>query len=92
MRLSPIDAMNYIPQSAIGLGHFLLGRHEEAVAAVRRALQLNPGFSVLYGLLATPLAKLGRARRSKSRGVLHLVVAGYGELAHVIGRMCDTGQ
>ena len=52
--------MNYIPQCAIGLGNFLRGRHEEAVAAVRRGLQLNPGFSGLYVLLAAPLAKLGR--------------------------------
>ena len=60
MRLSPLDPMNYIPQCAIGLGNFLRGRHEEAVAAVRRGLQLNPGFSGLYVLLAAPLAKLGR--------------------------------
>ena len=68
IRLSPLDAMNYIPHFAIGLGHFVLGRHEEAVAAVRRALQLKPGFSGLYVLLAAPLAQARTVRRSKSRG------------------------
>jgi tetratricopeptide (TPR) repeat protein len=68
MRLSPLDAMNYIPQSIIGFGIFLLGRHEEAVAAVRRAIQLNPGFSILHGWLAAPLAKLGRLDEARAAG------------------------
>jgi hypothetical protein len=33
IRLSPLDAMNYIPQGIIGFGNFLLGRYEEAVVA-----------------------------------------------------------
>ena len=60
LRLSPLDAMNYIPHCAIGLGQFLLGRNEEAIAAIRRGLQLNPGFSTLHVLLVSPLIKLGR--------------------------------
>ena len=60
--------MNYIPQGTIGLGNFLLGRHEEAVAAVRRAVQLNPGFSTLYAWLAAPLAKLGRLDEARAAG------------------------
>jgi tetratricopeptide (TPR) repeat protein len=58
IRLSPLDSMNYIPQGIIGFANFLLGRHEEAVVAARRAVQLNPGFSLLHGWLAAPLAKL----------------------------------
>lgn len=68
MRLSPLDAMNCIPQGIIGFGNFLLGRHEEAVAAGRRAVQLNPGFSILHGWLAAPLAKLGRLEEAKAAG------------------------
>src|SRR5215471_17468433 len=49
IRLSPLDAMNYIPQGIIGFGNLLLGRHEEAVVAGRRAVQINPGFSILHG-------------------------------------------
>lgn len=66
MRLSPLDAMSCIPQGIIGFGNFLLGRHEEAIAAGRRAVQLNPGFSILHGWLAAPLAKLGRLDEAKA--------------------------
>jgi hypothetical protein len=59
MRLSPLDAMSCVPQGIIGFGNVLLGRHEEAVAAGQRAVELNPGFSTLHAWLATPLVKLG---------------------------------
>src|SRR5262249_52434638 len=39
IRLSPLDAMNYIPHGVMGFALFLLGRDEEAVAACRRAIQ-----------------------------------------------------
>ena len=68
IRLSPVDAMNFIPQGIIGMGNFLLGRHEEAVAAGRRAVQLNPNFSVVHAWLAAPLAKLGRLHEAKAAG------------------------
>jgi len=68
IRLSPLDAMNCVPEGIIGFGHFLLGRHEEAVAAGRRAVQLNPGFSILHGWLAAPLAKLGRLDEARAAG------------------------
>jgi TolB-like protein len=66
IRLSPLDAMNYIPQGIIGLGNFLLGRYEDAVAAGRWAVQLNPGFSILHGWLAAPLAMLGQREEAKA--------------------------
>jgi TolB-like protein/tetratricopeptide (TPR) repeat protein len=68
MRLSPLDAMSCIPQGIIGFGNFLLGRHEEAIAAGRRAVQLNPSFSILHGWLAAPLAKLGRLEEAHAAG------------------------
>jgi hypothetical protein len=49
IRFSPLDATNYIPQDVIGFGNFLLDRREGAVAAGRRSVQLNPGFSILFG-------------------------------------------
>jgi TolB-like protein len=70
MRLSPLDAMSCVPQGIIGFGNFLTGRHEQAVAAGRRAVELNPGFSILHGWLAAPLVRLGRldeARASAAR-------------------------
>jgi len=68
IRLSPVDAMNYIPRGIIGFGNFLLGRYEEAVAAGRRAVELNPGFSIVHGWLAAPLAKLGRLDEARAAG------------------------
>lgn len=64
----PLDTMNYIPQGVNGVAHFLLGRHEEALAAMRRALQLNPGFSILHGWLAAALAKLGHLDEARAAG------------------------
>ena len=36
--------------------------------ALRRALQLNPGFSILHGWLGATLAKLGRLDEAKTAG------------------------
>lgn len=66
MRLSPLDAMSCVPQGIIGFGNFLSGRHEQAVMAGRRAVELNPGFSILHGWLAAPLARLGRLDEAKA--------------------------
>ncbi|TPI12966.1 transcriptional regulator [Mesorhizobium sp. B4-1-3] len=68
MRLSPLDAMSCIPQGVIGFGNFLSGRYEQAVTAGRRAVEMNPGFSILHGWLAAPLARLGRIEEAKAAG------------------------
>jgi TolB-like protein len=100
IRLSPLDAMNYIPQGIIGFGNFLLGRHEEAVVAGRRAVQLNPGFSILHGWLAAPLAKLGWLDEAKAAGARLLALdpgftisrwsAAVGVAPHIIGTVTDA--
>jgi TolB-like protein len=68
MRLSPLDAMNCVPQGIIGFGNFLLGRHEQAAVAGKRAVQMNPGFSILHGWLAASLAKLGSREEARASG------------------------
>jgi hypothetical protein len=96
IRLSPLDAMNYIPQGVIGFGNFLLGRHEGAVAAGRRAVQLNPGFSILYGWLSAPLAKLGLLDKAKVAGArllaLHpgFTISGWSAAVGIAPEMADT--
>ena len=72
MRLSPLDAMSCVPQGVIGCGNFLSGRHEEAVIAFRRAVGLNPGFSIVHGWLAASLARLGRMDEAKAAAARHL--------------------
>lgn len=49
MRLSPLDTMSCVPQGIIGFGNFLSGRPEQGVIAGRRAVELNPGLSILHG-------------------------------------------
>jgi TolB-like protein len=66
LRLNPLDAMSCVPQGMIGFGNFLTGRHEQAVTAGRRAVEMNPGFSMLHGWLAAPLARLGRIDEAKA--------------------------
>jgi TolB-like protein len=102
IRLSPLDAMNYIPHGVMGFALFLLGRDEEAVAACRRAIQINPGFSLLHGWLAAPLAKLGRIEEAKAAGARLLTLhpafrisgwcAAVGIAPHIRGMVIDAMQ
>ncbi len=68
LRLSPLDVMSCVPQGIIGFGNFLLGRYESAVEAGRRAVESNPGFSVLHAWLAAPLVRLGRLEEARACG------------------------
>ena len=66
LRLSPFDAWNWFPCHALALGHFSLGHYQDAAAAARKAIQLNPGFSMSHMLLAASLVKAGRLEEAKS--------------------------
>jgi TolB-like protein len=100
MRLSPLDAMSCVPQGIIGFGNFLSGRHEQAVAAGRRAVELNPGFSILHGWLAAPLARLGRIDEAKASAARlmaldpHFTIGGWskavGLAPAIVGEVTDA--
>lgn len=66
LRLSPFDSWNWFCCHGLALGHFSLNQYQEAVAAARKAIHFNPGFSMSYMLLAASLAKLGRKEEAKS--------------------------
>jgi TolB-like protein/Tfp pilus assembly protein PilF len=66
MRLSPFDPWAWSACHALTLGHFHRGRFEEAAKAAHKAVQLNPGHSISYMLLAAALAKLGRLQEAKA--------------------------
>jgi TolB-like protein len=66
MRLSPFDPWAFAAFGSIALGHFLRGRHDEAVHASYKAVQSNPGHSINYVLLAATLAKVGRLEEAKA--------------------------
>jgi adenylate cyclase len=66
LRLSPLDPHAFGAWHGLGLGFFTQGRYEEAANAERRAIQRNPGFSVLHLMLAAALVKLGRIDEAKA--------------------------
>jgi Flp pilus assembly protein TadD len=68
MRLSPFDPWAWSACHALTLGHFHLGRYEEAATAARKAVQLNPAHSISHMLLAAALAKLGRLKEAEAAG------------------------
>lgn len=65
MRLSPFDPWAFAAFDAQALGHFHLGRYEEAARAARRAVQANPVHSITFVQLSAALARLGRLDEAK---------------------------
>ncbi|MGE0284621.1 MAG: tetratricopeptide repeat protein [Rhizobiaceae bacterium] len=58
--------MSCLPQGIIGFGHFLIGRHEDAVLACQAAVEMNPGFSMLHAWMAAPLTRLGKIDEARA--------------------------
>lgn len=65
VRLSPFDPWAFAAFDAQALGHFHLGRYEEASCAAYKAVQANPAHSITYVQLSAALAKLGRLDEAK---------------------------
>ncbi len=66
VRLSPFDPLGFLAFDGISLGHFMRGRDAEAADAARRAIQVNPLFSINYMCLVAALARLGRTDEAKA--------------------------
>ena len=66
LRLSPLDPHAFGAWHGLGIGFFIKGHYEDAASAERRAIQRNPGFSVLHLMLAAALVKLGRIDEAKA--------------------------
>jgi adenylate cyclase len=66
VRLSPFDPLGFIALGGISLGHFMRGRNAEAADAARKAIQVNPLFSVNYMCLVAALARLGNTEEAKA--------------------------
>ncbi|MEP7294812.1 MAG: winged helix-turn-helix domain-containing tetratricopeptide repeat protein [Burkholderiales bacterium] len=65
MRLSPFDPWAFAAFDAQALGHFHLGRYEEASRAAYKAVQANPSHSITFVQLSAALAQLGRLEEAK---------------------------
>ena len=59
-RATRLDDRNEYAYWALGISSWGLLRHDEAIAALERAVEINPNCSVAYGSLGTALALAGR--------------------------------
>jgi len=66
LRLSPFDALNYLPYNALALSAFCEKRFEDARDAARRAVDSNPGFSVTHLHLTVALVQLDQLGEAKA--------------------------
>jgi adenylate cyclase len=60
IRVSPVDPRLHLTFTALGIAFIELRRFDEAVAAGKKALRLNPSFRTAYRCLASALGHLGR--------------------------------
>jgi len=74
VRLSPFDPLGFIALTGISLGHFMRGSNAEAADAARKAIQVNPLFSINYMCLVAALTRLGQTEEAKVAAVRLLEV------------------
>lgn len=60
-RATQLDDRNEYAHWAFGISGWGLDRHDESIAALERAVELNPNCSLAYGSLGTVLGLVGRA-------------------------------
>lgn len=63
-RATRLDDRNEYAHWALGITCWGLRKHEESVAALERAVELNPNCSLAYGSLGTALSLVGRLEES----------------------------
>jgi tetratricopeptide (TPR) repeat protein len=68
LRLSPFDWHSFVAHQSLAVACFLAGRFEESAEAARRAVQVNPGYSLAHAYLAAALARLGRTDQAGMAG------------------------
>ena len=60
------DPWGYKSWATVFIARFQQGRYEDAANAARKAVQSNPGFSILHVCLAAALTKLGPIDEAKA--------------------------
>ena len=66
MRLSPRDPWAFAAFDAQAMGHFHLGRYDQAAQSAYKSVHANPAHSITYVQLAAALARLGRVDDAKA--------------------------
>jgi adenylate cyclase len=74
IRMSPVDPTLHFTFAAMGIAFIELRRFDEAVAAGKKALRVNPAFQPAYRCLASAFAHLGRdaEAREAAAGLLEV--------------------
>ena len=74
LKISPFDPLNYLSYQGLAGANFNLKQYDESCMAARRAVELNPGFSVPYAYLTAALVRLDRVEeaRTAARSLLKL--------------------
>ena len=67
-RLSPFDPLNFVFWTAAGIGEFVEGRYEEAVAWLRKSYRAKPGLLATLRMFAAALALNGERARAEAIG------------------------
>ena len=66
MRLNPRYPAQYV--NTLGFAYLLLGRYEEAIAALKQALNRNPNWLFIHTNLAVIYSELGREEEARAEG------------------------
>src|SRR6185312_3852795 len=66
LRLSPFDPWAFAAYDAQAMGHFRLGRFDQALQAAYKSVQANPAHSITHVQLTASLAKLGRLAEARA--------------------------
>jgi len=72
VRMSPVDPRLYMTFEGAGLAFIELGRFDEAIVVLKKALRQHPSFAGAYRCLASAFAHLGRdaeAREAAARAL-----------------------
>jgi len=66
IRMSPRDPLNCFFYSSLAAAHYMTGRYDEAVAAIRLALQQRPNIMMGQRMLCASLAQAGQIDEAKA--------------------------
>src|SRR6266513_404895 len=66
LKLSPFDSLSYLSYQGLAGAKFHLKRYAEAHFAAKRAVEVNPVFSVPYAYLAATLVRLGHLPEARA--------------------------
>jgi adenylate cyclase len=65
IRLSPVDARLFLPQTGMAYAHFLSGRYEESLSWAEKAINRQPNFMGAQRMVMASLAMAGRIAEAR---------------------------